>query len=361
MKKKIIIAASLVLAIAVAVFGLFTYQYHQKQEKAKQEREKYEKYDYYTGIWEIDSYKFLEDGRGVVVHWKSLTPEEDKLFAKYYPHSSENLLNAHGASNKHYIVRTYFHNSTYRLTQKLPKEDPDVYFSLSIYRIKEQKLEGNQVDLYKLVEDYNPNYVPENTGGIEEINGKDYLPIKVYERDWKLSESKILWLNLETKKIEWEDSKEQGGSDMPSVALGQLKVILDNATELYRTTNANDDLYQNQLTFFPNNLKGSVLEKSDPKAYQLLRKKDSQLYILLDAKLNYDTVYGNVQQFIDLYQLFVPANTNLYEGITIPAELSKDGQAHQINTKEEFERYYDTKKDNELTKQHKVLVEMEKR
>ena len=90
MKKKIIIATSLVLAIAVAVFGLFTYQYHQKQEKAKQEREKYENYDYYTGKWEIDSYKFLEDDRGVVVHWKSLTPEEDKIFAKYHPDEEEN-------------------------------------------------------------------------------------------------------------------------------------------------------------------------------------------------------------------------------------------------------------------------------
>lgn len=78
---------------------------------------------------------------------------------------------------------------------------------------------------------------------------------------------------------------------------------------------------------------------------------------MLDAKLNYDRVYGNVQQFIDLYQLFVPANTNLYEGITIPAEMSKDGQVHQINTKEEFEAYYDVEKDNELTKQRRVLVE----
>lgn len=78
---------------------------------------------------------------------------------------------------------------------------------------------------------------------------------------------------------------------------------------------------------------------------------------MLDAKLNYDTVYGNVQQFIDLYQLFVPANTNLYEGITIPAELSKDGQVHQVNTKDEFDRYYDVEKDNELNKQRRVLVE----
>ena len=78
---------------------------------------------------------------------------------------------------------------------------------------------------------------------------------------------------------------------------------------------------------------------------------------MLDAKLHYDEVYGNVQQFIELYKLFVPANTNLYEGITIPAELSKDGQVHQVNIKEEFERYYDVDKDNELTKQRRVLVE----
>ena len=138
--------------------------------------------------------------------------------------------------------------------------------------------------------------------------------------------------------------------------LGKLKVILENRGPVGITT-IYDDMKQNQITFFPNNLKGSVLEKSDPKAYQLLRKKNSQLYILLDAKLNYDTVYGNVQEFINLYQLLVPANTNLYEGITIPAELSKDGQVHQVNTKEEFEAYYDVEKDNELTKQRKVLVE----
>ena len=356
MKKKLIIAGSLVLVIVVAVFGLLTFLDHQKQEKAKQEREKYQRYDYYTGKWEIDSYKFLEDGQGVVVHWKSLTPEEDKLFVKYDYAKGGNLLGPHGASSKRYIVRAYFHNSTYRWTQKLPKEDPDVYFALSIYRIRDQKLEGSQVDLYKLVEDYNSNYVPEKTGGIEEINGKDYLPIKVYKLDSRNSKARQLWLNLETKKIEWEDSKEQRGMETPLVDLGKLKVILENHGPV-GITNIYDDMNQNQITFFPTNLKGSVLEKSDPKAYQILRKKNSQLYILLDAKLNYDTVYGNVQQFIDLYQLFVPANTNLYEGITIPAELSTDGQIHQVNTKEEFDRYYDVDKDNELNKQLRVLVE----
>lgn len=358
MKKKLIIAGSLVLAIVVTIFSVSTYQHHQQQVKAKQEREKYENYDYYTGKWEIDSYQFLEDGQGVVVHWKSLTPEEDKLFIKYAYAKGGNLLGPHGASNKRYIVRSYFNNSTYRWTQKLPKEDPDVYFALSIYRIRDQKLEGSQVDLYKLVENYNPNYVPENTGGIEEINGKDYLPIKVYKLDSRNSKARQLWLNLETKKIEWEDGKIQKYPEkIPSVDLGQLKKTLEDSTTGLETSNANDISSQNQLTFFPKKLKGSMIEKADPKAYQLLSKKDSQIYFLTDSKVDFYRVYGNVQQFIDLYQLFVLANTNLYEDITIPAELSKDGQVHQVNNKEEFEAYYDAQKDNELNKQRRVLVE----
>ena len=362
MKKKLILCGSLVLAIVVAVFGLFTFLDHQKQEKVNQEREKYQRYDYYTGIWEIDSYKFLENEQGVVVHWKSLTPEEAKLFAKYDQEKGGNLLGPHGASNKRYIVRTYFHNSTYRWTQKLPKEDPDVYFSLSIYRIKDQKLEGSRVDLYKLVENYNSNYVPENTGSIEEIDGKDYLPIEVYKFDSKNSGTRQLWLNLETKKIEWENTKKQVYPEkIPSVDLGKLKKIIEKSTTGLETSTANDMISQNQLTFFPNKLKGSMLEKVDPKAYQLLSKKDSQIYFLTDSKVDYYRVYGNVQQFINLYQLFVPANTNLYEGITIPAELSKDGQAHQVNTKEEFEAYYDVEKDLALNKERRILVEQDKK
>ena len=111
------------------------------------------------------------------------------------------------------------------------------------------------------------------------------------------------------------------------------------------------------LSFKKNALKNCVLKSTDLKAYQLLSKKDSKFYILIDSKLENVRVYGNVQKFIELYQLFVPANTNLYEGITISSELSTDGQVHQVNTKDEFDRYYDVDKDNELSKQRRVLVE----
>ena len=184
MKKVLTIVGSVLLGVLL----LWGYHSYQQSEQAKQEREKYENMGYYTGKWEIDSYEFLEDGRGVAVHWKSLNPEEDRLFAKYNPEVAENFLGVHGASNQRYIVRDYFHNSTYRGTQKLPKEDPEVYYAMSIYRIGDRKLEGSQLDIYKLVEDYNPDYIPEKTGGIIEKDGKDYITLQVYKRGWELSQ-----------------------------------------------------------------------------------------------------------------------------------------------------------------------------
>lgn len=358
MKKKLMIAASLVLAIVVAVFGLSTYQHHQQQEKAKQEREKYENYDYYTGQWEIDSYKFLDDERGVVVHWKSLTPEEDKLFAKYNPDVSEKNLGVHGISNDHYIIRQSIKDLKNIPTMSFPKDDSEGYFKLSIYKIQNHTLKKEDLDLYRFVKKYNKTYKPAEIEAIVEIDGKNYLPIKSYLTTEEKTISKYLWLNLETKQIEWEDTKMQRNNRQDIfVDLGKLRDRISETTDNISTTTGVCIINQNMLSFRMNTLKNSVLRTTDPKAYQLLSKKDSQFYILIDSKLDYDTVYGNVQQFIELYQLFVPANTNLYEGITIPAELSTDGQVHQVNTKEGFEAYYDVEKDNELNKQRRVLVE----
>ena len=358
MKKKIIIVVSLVLAIAVAVFGLFAYQHQQKIEKAKQERDKYEKLFLYTGKWKIDSYEFLEDGRGVAVHWKSQTKKEDDLVLKYGSKTSRNYLNnIHGASNENYIVRENMKLDSYKPKIMSSKNNSENYYTLSIYKIANKKLEESEVDLYKLFAKYNANYVPTAIGNISEMNGKFYLPISTYESGHDLSYRKQVWMNLETKTIEWEDHKEDQNTEIPSVALGELRERLSDMNSKLNTISYYDWNHQNQIMFNKKYLKGSVLEKYSPKVYQLLSEKDSQFYILLDSKLENDRVYGNVQQFIDLYQLFVPDNTNLYEGITIPAELSSDGLVHQVNTKDEFDRYYDVQKDDELNKQRQVLVE----
>ena len=37
-------------------------------------------------------------------------------------------------------------------------------------------------------------------------------------------------------------------------------------------------------------------------------------------------------------------SVNIYHDVTIPAELSKDGQVHTTQTKEEFDQIYDVEK-----------------
>ncbi|MBT0926500.1 hypothetical protein KJR05_03335 [Streptococcus parasanguinis] len=355
---KIIIATSLVLAIAVAVFGLFIYQHHQKQEKVKKERENYQKLFLYTGKWKIDSYEFLKDGRGVAVHWKSQTKDEDSLVLKYGSKVIRNYFNKiHGASNGNYIVRENVKLDSYKPKKISLQNNSENYYTLSIYKVTNKKLEESEIDLYKLFAKYNANYVPTAIENIAEMNGKSYLPISTYESGHDLSYRKQVWLNLDTKKIEWEDHKEAQNNETASVDLGELGDRLSDMNSKLNKISYYDWKHQNQITFNKQYLKGSVIESYSPKIYQILSEKDSQFYILLDSKLEKNRVYGNVQKFIELYQLFVPANTNLYEGITIPSELSMDGQSHQVNTKDEFDRYYDVKKDNDLNKQRQVLVE----
>lgn len=90
------------------------------------------------------------------------------------------------------------------------------------------------------------------------------------------------------------------------VDLGKLRDRISETTDNFSTSHLVDLINQNMLSFKINVLKNSVLETKDPKAYQLLSKKDSKFYILIDSKLDYDMVYGNVQQFINLYQLLIP-------------------------------------------------------
>ena len=215
MKKVLTIVGSVLLGVLL-LWGYHSYQQseqdkqeRQKSEQAKQERQKYENMDYYTGKWEIDSYEFLEDGRGVAVHWKSLNPDEDRLFQKYNPRFGDSFARTNGASNQRYITRLNIKIQSGSLARNRLQDESDGYFTLSIYRIRDRRLEESKVDLYHLVGDYNENYFPVSTGDIVEINGKDYLPIAVHNPDWYITKRKHLWLNLETKQIDWEDTKIQ--------------------------------------------------------------------------------------------------------------------------------------------------------
>ena len=238
-----------------------------------------------------------------------------------------------GARNANYIVRE---------NMKLPsgpnyldKKNEDDYYTLSIYHVKNQQLEGYKEDLYKLVSDYNSKYLPR---GIEEtltvIDGNNYLSILASESG-EHEKFQTLWYNLDTRKIEWEDNKTaqfQSPTFNFKLNTQQFKEKLGNFRFpiIYPLGEAVDTSW----------IRNILMAQTDPKAAALLEKTNSQLYILDKS----------VKDYLEFYSLLVPSNTDLYEGV-IPASISKDGLEHPFNSKEEFNQFYDESKDKELMKQ----------
>ena len=71
----------------------------------------------------------------------------------------------------------------------------------------------------------------------------------------------------------------------------------------------------------------------------MLEQKDTKV-IILNPRNSAD----RYSRPMSVYELFMKKGVNLYRDATIPAELSIDGQEHTIQTKEEFDRYYDLEK-----------------
>ena len=103
----------------------------------------------------------------------------------------------------------------------------------------------------------------------------------------------------------------------------------------------------NWFSIDPKDLSKTQFKKSS-KAYKLLNQKDTKVIVIKPQ--NSADQYA---RSIAVFELFMKKGVNLYQDVTIPAELSRDGQTHTTQTKEEFDHYYD------LEKAHKVYNEID--
>ena len=84
---------------------------------------------------------------------------------------------------------------------------------------------------------------------------------------------------------------------------------------------------------------GQTQFDSSSKAYKLLEKKGTTVF-LLNSKNSAESFSREAA----VYSLLMPDTVNVYEAVTIPPEVSIDSQEHIVNSKEEFDRYYDLEK-----------------
>ena len=315
-KKKVMLSVLLVLAfIGVAWVSYYSY-----------EKNYYRQFSQYSGKAKIDDYEMIADGAGLIAHWKSTTPEEDLLIKKYGSYRNFNQIRA----GKYHILRS---NMKLKDNPYYYKERPskDEYWTLSVYSIEGKKLkEEKEIDLYKIVENFDSNWIPSELGAIYRLNGSEL--VELYIRSLKEPYvRKKMFLNLDTHKLEQHDQIAINNKRKPSV---QFKIVLDPDSSGLK------DIFLDDGSFFfdSKNLSKTQFKKSS-KAYQLLEQKDTKVMIL-NSKNSAD----RYSRAMSVYEFFMKKGVNLYHDVTIPSELSRDGQTHTTQTKEEFDQYYDLEK-----------------
>lgn len=316
-KKKVMLSVLLVLAfIGVAWVSYYSY-----------EKNYYRQFSQYSGKAKIDDYVMIADGAGVIAHWKSVTPEEDRLIKKYGSYRNFNQIRA----GKYHILRS---NMKLKDNPYYYKERPskDEYWTLSVYSIEGKKLkEEKEIDLYKIVENFDSNWIPSELGAIYRLNGSEL--VELYIRSLKEPYvRKMMFLDLETHKLEQNDHlAEKVYEKYPLV---RFNVNLDKDQSSLEYLHLSDGSF----SIDPKDLSKTQFKKSS-KAYQLLEQMDTKVMIL-----NPKNSADRYSRAISVYELFMKKSVNLYHDVTIPSELSRDGQTHTTQTKEEFDQYYDLEK-----------------
>ena len=286
----------------------------------------YKKFQEYSGKAKIDDYEMIADGAGIITHWKSTDPKEDRLMREY---GSYYYFDPVRVGSKHILhMNVKFRENFYYRTTPPEKDE---YWTVSVYKVNGERLkEEKEIDLFKVVEQFDPDYIPTELGSVYSWNGRELVSLQIRSTKDN-SVRKMMYLNLDTRKLERNETLENDH---------QRKPIPDFNVPIDREKSSIEELkfFKNWFSIDPKDLSKTQFKKSS-KAYKLLKEKDTKVIVIKPQ--NSADQYA---RSIALFELFMKKGVNLYQDVTIPAEVSKDGQVHTTQTKKEFDRYYDLEK-----------------
>lgn len=286
----------------------------------------YKQFTDYSGKAKIDDYEMIADGAGIITHWKSTDPKEDRLMREYGSYYYFDPIRVGSKQILHMNVK-FRENFYYRTT---PPEK-DEYWTVSVYKVNGERLkEEKEIDLFKVVEQFDPDYIPTELGSVYSWNGRELVSLQIRSTKDN-SVRKMMYLNLDTRKLERNETLENDHQRKPVPAFN---------ARLDREKSSIEELkfFKNWFSIDPKDLSKTQFKKSS-KAYKLLNQKDTKVIVIKPQ--NSADQYA---RSIAVFELFMKKGVNLYQDVTIPAEVSKDGQVHTTQAKEEFDQYYDVEK-----------------
>lgn len=315
-KKKMMLALLVLLSL---IGGIWLYVRFSTESYYKQ-------FTDYSGKAKIDDYEMIADGAGIITHWKSTDSKEDRLMREYGSYYYFDPIRVGSKQILHMNVK-FRENFYYRTT---PPEK-DEYWTVSVYKVNGERLkEEKEIDLFKVVEQFDPDYIPTELGSVYSWNGRELVSLQIRSTKDN-SVRKMMYLNLDTRKLERNETLENDH---------QRKPIPDFNVPINREKSSIEELkfFKNWFSIDPKDLSKTQFKKSS-KVYKLLNQKDTKVIVIKPQ--NSADQYA---RSIAVFELFMKKGVNLYQDVTIPAEVSKDGQVHTTQAKEEFDQYYDVEK-----------------
>lgn len=315
-KKKLMLALLVLLSL---IGGIWLYVRFSTESYYKQFTE-------YSGKAKIDDYEMIADGAGIITHWKSTDPKEDRLMRAY---GSYYYFDPVRVGSKHILHMNMKLRENLYFQEKRPSKDE--YWTVSVYKVDGERLkEEKEIDLFKVVEQFDPDYIPTELGSVYSWNGRELAALQIRSTKDN-SVRKMMYLNLDTRKLERNEILENDH---------QRKPVPDFNVPIDREKSSIEELkfFDNWISIEPKDLSKTQFKKSS-KAYQLLKEKDTKVIVIKPQ--NSADQYA---KSIAVFELFMKKSVNLYHDVTIPSELSKDRQVHTTQTKGEFDQIYDVEK-----------------
>ena len=90
--------------------------------------------------------------------------------------------------------------------KKRPSKDE--YWTVSVYKVEGERLkEEKEIDLFKVVKQFDPDYIPTELGSVYSWNGRELAALQIRStKDDSIR--KKMYLNLDTRKLERNESLE---------------------------------------------------------------------------------------------------------------------------------------------------------
>ena len=330
--------------------------------------------------------QFIGDGKAVAVQWETKKELDEALEAQNDDGEISVERPINGSHRGNYIAQVSYKLKTDVVTPGLDRKhktlggsriDPisnrsnkpekGEYWLIDIYDTSDNRIKKKTFDMYKIVRDFNKDYLPlaTNTGSLyyDKDDQETYLTlgILVGSKDKYVVKpgdihveteynTKVGLMNIQTGKL---SLKTTSGKDYDQLRNDDQKSY--KVTHPFESNPKNN--FDSKISFFDSRLRYKIkdsenetipLKSTYPKVYSILSKghnektdgdyekgEEAYLYFLGPEDLNFD---------ISILELFYPRagsdTLKLFYNYTIPAEYSKDGQEHLVKNKEEFFEYF---------------------